>query len=88
MTEVSTSQAAARQKVLDEDEWTECLEAIIQRDYFPIVPKLQNKLEWLEVSRREHSLLPGCQFHLFMSQNGIEQSHVACRLSGVEILSC
>lgn len=49
--EVSTSQAAGRQKVLDEDEWTECVEAIIQRDYFPIVPKLQNKLEWLEVSR-------------------------------------
>ena len=51
-TEVSKSQAAPLQKVLDEDEWTECLEAIIQRDYFPIVPKLQNKLEWLEVSHR------------------------------------
>jgi protein DGCR14 len=36
-------------KVLDEDEWTEKIEAIIQRDFFPDVPKLQNKLEWLQV---------------------------------------
>jgi len=38
------------QKVLDEDEWTDKLEAIIQRDYFPDIPKLENELEWLEVS--------------------------------------
>jgi protein DGCR14 len=37
-------------KVLDEDEWSENIEAIIQRDYFPDVPKLQNKLEWLQVA--------------------------------------
>jgi hypothetical protein len=36
--------------VLDEDEWTERIEAIIERDYFPDIPKLQNKLEWLQVS--------------------------------------
>ena len=39
---------ARRQKVLDEDEWTERLDAIITRDYFPHVPRLKNKLEWLE----------------------------------------
>jgi protein DGCR14 len=38
------------QIVLDEDEWTDKLEAIIQRDYFPDIPKLENELEWLEVS--------------------------------------
>lgn len=38
---------------LDEDEWTSRIEAIIQRDYFPDLPKLQNKLEWLQVSRRQ-----------------------------------
>ena len=37
---------ARRQKVLDEDEWTERLDAIITRDYFPHVPRLKNKLEW------------------------------------------
>jgi hypothetical protein len=35
--------------VLDEDEWTEALELIIERDYFPDIPKMQNKLEWLQV---------------------------------------
>lgn len=35
--------------VLDEDEWASQLEAIIERDFFPDVPKLQSKLEWLQV---------------------------------------
>lgn len=41
----------ARQKalVLDEDEWASQLDAIIERDFFPDVPKLQSKLEWLQV---------------------------------------
>lgn len=55
--EVSTSRSAGGQKVLDEDEWTECLEAIIQRDYFPNLPKLQNKLEWIQVLRPRSGLL-------------------------------
>ncbi|KAK9827696.1 hypothetical protein WJX81_001407 [Elliptochloris bilobata] len=37
--------------VLDEDEWTEQLEAIIERDYFPDKAKLENKLEWLQATR-------------------------------------
>ena len=41
------------QALLDEDEWTDRIEAIIQRDYFPDLPKLQNKLEWLQVSSRD-----------------------------------
>lgn len=40
------------QVVLDEDEWTDKLEAIIQRDYFPDLPKLENQLEWLEVMHK------------------------------------
>lgn len=35
--------------VLDEDEWAAQLEAIIERDFFPDIPKLQSKLEWLQV---------------------------------------
>ncbi len=38
-----------KQLVLEEDEWAEQLEAIIERDFFPDVPKLQSKLEWLQV---------------------------------------
>ena len=35
--------------MLDEDEWTEQMEAIIERDFFPDKAKLENKLEWLQV---------------------------------------
>lgn len=33
--------------VLDEDTYTQHLEAIIERDYFPELPKMANQLEWL-----------------------------------------
>ena len=38
--------------VLDEDEWTDRIEAIVQRDFFPDLPKLQSRLEWLQVRGR------------------------------------
>jgi protein DGCR14 len=34
--------------VLDEDTYTSQLEAIIERDYFPELPKMANQLEWLK----------------------------------------
>lgn len=37
--------------VLDEDEWTDAIEAIIERDFFPEIPKAQSKLEWIEAVR-------------------------------------
>ena len=37
--------------VLDEDQWTEKIEGIIRRDFFPDLPKLENKLEWLQAVR-------------------------------------
>jgi protein DGCR14 len=49
------------QKVLDEDEWTARLDKIITRDYFPDVPKLKNKLEWLEATRSGRGL-HSCRF--------------------------
>ena len=38
----------SRKRVLEEDEYTSTMERIIERDFFPSIPKLQNKLEWLE----------------------------------------
>lgn len=38
-------------QVLDEDVYTDNIEAIIERDYFPDLPKLRNKLDWLEAVR-------------------------------------
>lgn len=49
----STGTSGRAPVVLDEDEWTERIEAIIERDYFPDVPKLQNKLEWLQASQAQ-----------------------------------
>ena len=43
--------ARKRAEVLDEDEWTARLEGIITRDYLPDIPKLKDKLEWLEATR-------------------------------------
>lgn len=37
--------------VLDEDEFSTKIEAIIERDFFPSIPKLQNQLEWLHASQ-------------------------------------
>jgi len=49
----STGAGGRAPVILDEDEWTERIEAIIERDYFPDVPKLQNKLEWLQARQAQ-----------------------------------
>jgi hypothetical protein len=36
---------------INEDEYYAHMEAIIQRDFYPNIPKLQNKLEWIEAIR-------------------------------------
>ena len=50
--EEATSQVREKKKkkgkvVLDEDVWVSQLEHIVERDFFPEIPKLQSKLEWL-----------------------------------------
>ncbi|KAL9244328.1 hypothetical protein vseg_018115 [Gypsophila vaccaria] len=35
-------------KVLDEDTYVAAIEKIIERDYFPDIPKLRDRLDWLE----------------------------------------
>lgn len=36
---------------LDEDSYVAAIEKIIERDFFPDIPKLRNRLEWLEAVR-------------------------------------
>ena len=38
-------------RVLEEDEYTMYLEEIIERDFFPELPRLKNRLDWLEATR-------------------------------------
>ena len=32
--------------MLDEDEYVSQIEAIVERDYFPDIPKLRSQMEW------------------------------------------
>eukprot|EP00897_Mesotaenium_endlicherianum_P001530 jgi/Mesen1/1404/ME000130S00494 len=40
-----------KQIILDEDAYVTAIERIVERDFFPDIPKLQNRLEWLEAVR-------------------------------------
>ncbi|KAD3066617.1 hypothetical protein E3N88_34497 [Mikania micrantha] len=43
--------------VLDEDTYVAAIEKIIQRDFFPDVPKLRDRLDWLEATRTGDPML-------------------------------
>ncbi|KAJ7193577.1 hypothetical protein O6H91_03G103500 [Diphasiastrum complanatum] len=43
--------AKRSQIVVDEDAYVAAIEKIIERDFYPDIPKLQNRLEWLEAVR-------------------------------------
>uniref|UniRef100_A0A061R578 Protein DGCR14 n=1 Tax=Tetraselmis sp. GSL018 TaxID=582737 RepID=A0A061R578_9CHLO len=61
-----------RQVVLDEDEYTEKIERIIERDFFPDVPQLQNKLEWLQaVNSANPVLIRQAQMNIAARRAGI-----------------
>ncbi|KAK9802041.1 hypothetical protein WJX73_005229 [Symbiochloris irregularis] len=60
-------------EVLDEDEWTRQIESIIERDFFPDLPKLQNKLEWLKaVQSGDPVLIRQAQMNIARRRAGLK----------------
>lgn len=43
--------------VLDEDDYVAAIEKIIERDFFPDIPRLRDRLDWLEASRTGDPML-------------------------------
>ncbi|KAJ4770140.1 Protein DGCR14 [Rhynchospora pubera] len=48
---VSISRKRHRPTVLDEDTYVAAIEKIVERDFFPDLPKLRDRLDWLEAIR-------------------------------------
>lgn len=46
-----SSNSSKRVKVLDEDSYVAAMEEIIERDYFPDLPKLRDRFDWYEAKR-------------------------------------
>ncbi|KAK9906415.1 hypothetical protein WJX75_001485 [Coccomyxa subellipsoidea] len=70
--EISANARGSGPIILDEDDWTDRIEAIIERDYFPDIPKLQNKLEWLQAMRsRDPELLRQAQLNIAQRRAGM-----------------
>ncbi|GAB2285207.1 hypothetical protein Dimus_019658 [Dionaea muscipula] len=51
LTPSASASAKKRAKVLDEDTYVAAIEKIIERDYFPDIRKLRDRLDWLEALR-------------------------------------
>ncbi|EFJ16645.1 hypothetical protein SELMODRAFT_116099 [Selaginella moellendorffii] len=61
--------------VLDEDTYVAAIERIVERDFFPDIPKLQNKLEWLEAVRSgDPVLMREAQLNIIQRLRGIGPS--------------
>ncbi|CAN6992334.1 hypothetical protein BRARA_A03588 [Brassica rapa] len=46
--EIAPRNARKRMRVLDEDAYVEAIEKIIERDYFPDITKLKDRLDWIQ----------------------------------------
>lgn len=61
-----------RKQVLEEDVYAEAIEAIVERDFFPHLPKLQNQLEWLQaVQSGDPALIKRAQLNIARRRAGL-----------------
>jgi protein DGCR14 len=59
-------------QVLVEDVYAEAIEAIVERDFFPHLPKLQNQLEWLQaVQSGDPALIKRAQLNIARRRAGL-----------------
>ena len=64
-------QASAGPKVVDDEEFEAKLAAIIERDYFPDIKRLQNKLEWTQATESgEADLIANAQRNIILRRAG------------------
>lgn len=70
-------QASVCDKVIDDEEFEAKLAAIIERDYFPDVKGLQNRLEWSEAAEsRDPEKIANAQRNIVLRRAGFS---VRCR---------
>lgn len=75
--------------VLEEDEWTSTLEAIIERDYFPELGKLQSKLAWLQVHMAGRELEAELSGRRCLGREGRQPvSAPCCQTAWAALLTC
>lgn len=65
-------QPTKRKQVLEEDVYAGAIEAIVERDFFPHLPKLQNQLEWLQaVQSGDPALIKRAQLNIARRRAGL-----------------
>lgn len=67
-----------RRVVLDEDSYVAAIEKIIERDYFPDIPKLRDRLDWLEAVRSgDPVIIRDAQLKIMERRSGLGASAAA-----------